>query len=100
MNDQERIHQKLDKIDDGVNELLQWKSALDERCNAHLKRTDELSKTVYKNPGGLEIEVRRLMNCKENIQRWRNFWLFILRSFLSAAIIGTVIFLLKIYKAI
>lgn len=100
MTDQER-DKILEEINKNVNELLIWKSALDVRCEGHRKDTTEVRATVYGNPGstsGLQFEVTRLVNGGKNRSRWRDFWVFVLRSCLVAAIIGIGICLLRLFK--
>jgi len=100
MNDEERDKTLL-KIDSNIDELMIWKSALDERCDAHRKQTAEVRRTVYGNPGsanGLQFEVSRLSNCKKSLTKLREFWVFILKILLITGIISVVTWLFRIYK--
>jgi len=74
----------LSQIDHKVDELLQWRSALDERCTSHRELTNEVRRTVYGNPGkanGLQFTVSRLNS-------GRKFWSYILRGLILATIIA------------
>ena len=98
--DENRLYEKLEQVDHKVDKLLQWKSAVDERCRAHRGLTDEMHRTLYSNPSGLEQEVARLVNCKTNISRWRDFFLFILKIVIASSIIGITAWLLQMYRSI
>jgi len=100
MNEQ-KIWQKLEQMDGKLDNLLQWRAAVDERCRAHHADTEEVRKTVYGNPGstnGLQFEVSRLMNCKKETRRWKDFWIFVLRSLVIFGIIGIIMWLMGLYK--
>jgi len=99
MADFEQVVTKLDIINDKVDELLQWKAAMDERCFAHRQQTDELRNVVFSNPG-LKSKVERLWNGRANITKWRDFWLHVLRVLITTAIIGAVGWLLIVFKNI
>jgi len=100
MNDQERDTLLL-QINSKVDTLLQWKSTVDERCEAHRKQTNEVRKTVYGNPGhadGLQFAVSRLTNSGKRAIKFREFWIFILKILLISGIISVVTWLFQIYK--
>lgn len=83
----------LSQIDGKVDKLLQWKSALDERCSAHRELTDEARQTIYGNPGksdGLQFDVSRLVNCKVAISRRKQFWSYVLRAVIIVLIVGLI----------
>jgi hypothetical protein len=84
----------LTQIDGKVDELLQWKATLDERCSGHRNLTDEVRQTIYGNPGksdGLQFDVSRLTN-------GRKFWSYIYRGGILAALISFGAFLLTYLK--
>ena len=97
MTDQER-DRILVQIDDKVDKLLQWKSALDVRCEERRRNIGSLQETLYANPHGLVKQVQMLVNCKTNINKWKDFWFFILRQALVAGIIGVTICLFKLFR--
>jgi len=101
MNGNEEIYKKLEQIDSKVDDLLQWRAALDERCKAHQGQTSEVRRTVYGNPGGadgLQFDIKSLLNCKKRISRWRDFWLFFLRALAIGGIIGLMQLLISLVK--
>ena len=96
--DEVRLWDKLDKMDEKLDGVAKWQGAMDERCQAHRTQTDEIRSTLYSNPHGLVEQVGKLVSCKTNISRWRDFLIFILRYLLAAGIIGLAAWLLAIYK--
>ena len=101
MEHSKEIHDKVGEIDNKISKLLQWCSAMDERCLSHRKETDEVRRTVYGNPSktnGLQFQVDRLLKCKNEINKWREYGFFLLKVLSASAIIAVVTFLLKLYK--
>lgn len=102
MADLEGIHNTLTSVDTKLDDLLQWKAAMDERCESHREQTKEVREILFGNPGsdksGLKTNVERLMNYKKNISRWRDFWMYILKVVLATAILSVAGWLLLIYK--
>jgi len=104
MNDQER-DKILEKIDSNVSELMIWKSALDVRCKVHRDATNSLQKEIYGNPYGVKHlvsenakQIEKLVNCKTNIRRWRDFFIIILRYLVIAGIMGFAAWVIKVFK--
>ena len=84
----------LTQIDNNIRELLQWRSALDERCGNHRILTDEVRATIYGNPGkadGLQFTVSHLTNSKEISTKRKQFWAFVLRSVIIAFIVSLIL---------
>lgn len=97
MADFEKMERTIDAIAGKVDELLVWQGRMEERCTSHRIQTDELRKTVFDNPG-LKLKVQTLWNCKQNITKWREFWMIILRYLIIAVIISVCGFLFVMYK--
>jgi hypothetical protein len=94
MSDTELLKEMNGKLDD----LLIWRGGLDERCKAHREQTDEVRDVLFANPTGLKSKVERLWNGKTGASRWKDFWMFILRSAIIFGILGIVGWLLLLYK--
>lgn len=95
--DGEKIYEKLDAIDSKVDALLLWKV---EHVESHklVERDLQDMRTIIFDDPNLKSKVERLWNCKKNITRWREFWLWILRYLILTGIIGLVTWLLMLYK--
>jgi len=99
--DGEKIYKKLEQIEDKLDNLQEWRAALDQRCLHHQSATNEARRTIYGNPGradGMQFKVERLWNHKKSISKFQDFWIFVLKMLLAAAIIGIVVWLLSIYQ--
>lgn len=94
----DQIYQAVQETNSKVNELVEWKAGMDERMSNLVEMTKGVRRTVYGNPNnGLVGKVQQLLNCKESSMSWRNFWLYILRVVIAAAILGVMGFLLVLY---
>jgi len=93
-----------EKVINKLDELLQWKAALDERCKAHREQTDDVRETLYGNPNGVVKKVNSLWNCKKSIQETQKLWkttlVYILSRLTVASIIALIGWLLLVYKVI
>lgn len=107
--DSERIYEKLETIDEKVSELLQWRSAVNERCMAHRKETDNLNKEVFGNPNGikkqvmeidkrLEIAEGKVSHSSEKETRKMDFFAYILQGLIVSGLLAFVVFMFKLYK--
>lgn len=99
--DEKRIYDKLNKIDAKIGKLMVWKATLDERCTAHRGETNEVRKTIYGNPGsadGVQFKVERLWQCKKNLTKFQEFWIYVLKILLITGIVSLVTWLMSIYK--
>ena len=94
----DRVIEANEKLD----VLLQWRAGLEERCKAHLEKTEEVRTVLFKNPGGLVQNVNTLLQCKNNLKsagdRWSGFWIGLLRTLATAAIIAVTAWLLSLYQ--
>ena len=94
----EEILKKLDEANDKLDLLLQWRAGLEERCKAHLEKTEEVRTVLFENPHGLVCRVDKLTQCKKSITEWREFWIYILKVVLAAAIISLAGWLFFVYS--
>lgn len=93
------ILEKVTSTDEKVDNLLQWKAKLDERCTTRGENLERLNKIIYGNPNnGLISKVQQLLNCKENIRNTRTFFLTILQKILTYGGIAIIVWLLWLYK--
>lgn len=99
-NFEKRVDATLQSIDRNVNKLLQWKAALDERCEAHRQQTNDVRKTLYGNPNGVIKKVNTLWDCKKYASKWKDFWMYVLKVVVAAGVIAVVGWLLLVYKVI
>jgi len=95
MSDQ--ILEKLNEISGKLDELLLWKAAHQESHKIINRDLDEVRDTLFENPG-LKSQVQTLINCKQNVSRWRNFWMDVLKFVVVAAIIAVLSWFLFLYK--
>jgi len=95
MSDQ--ILEKLNGMDTKLDELLLWKAAHRESHKIIDRDITEVRDTLFENPG-LKSQVQTLVNCKQNISRWRNFWMDVLKLVVVAAIIAVLSWFLFLYK--
>ena len=97
MADLDQIYAKLEDIDGKVDELLIWKAAHITQHKTISRDIDDVRETLYENPG-LKARVQTLWNGRKHTATWQDFWLFILRYLIAAAIVGITIWFLSIYK--
>lgn len=91
----------LKQIHKGIQELLEWKGALDERCEARGEKLSRVEQVLFGNPDpdkGLLARVQRLNGCKKSVTAWREFWLVVLQKVITWGIIAIIIFGLYLYK--
>ena len=91
----------LKEIYKGVKELLEWKSALDERCEARGEKLARFDQIIFGNPNpdnGLLARVQKLNNCKKSVTAWREFWLVVLQKIIVWGIIAIIAYGLYLYK--
>lgn len=99
-NFETEVKDSLNSMDGKLDELVTWKAALNERCKAHREQTDDMRETLYGNPNGIVKTVNNLWNFKKNASRWRDFWLYVLKIVVAAAVIASAGWLLAAYKVI
>ena len=95
MSDQ--VLEKLNKMDDKLDELLRWKAAHQESHKIIDRDIIEVRDTLFENPG-LKSQVQTLINCKQNISRWRNFWIDVLKFVTVAAIVAVLTWCMVLYQ--
>lgn len=95
MSDQ--ILEKLNEMNGKLDKLLQWKAAHEESHKSIDRDMGEVRDTLFDNPG-LKSQVQTLMNCKQNISRWRSFWMDVLKLVVVAAVVAVLSWFLFLYK--
>jgi len=91
------ILEKLDTIDSKLDELLIWKAGHDKKHESIDRDISEVREVLFDNPG-LKSNVEGLLRCKNNMSRWRDFWMYVMKVIIAAAIIAITAWLLKFYK--
>ena len=95
----EQIYTKLQAIDGKLDELVEWKGGLDERCLNRGKEIKTIQHILFGNPDdGLASKVQTLLNCKKGIKTRQVFFQGILRSLIVAGILALAAWLLYVYK--
>lgn len=94
------INAQTGRTDNNVNELLQWKAALDVRCEGHREQTTEVRETLYGNPNGVVKSVNSLLNSKKSASKWKDLWMYVLKIVIASGILALAGWLLLIYKVI
>ena len=98
------IKLQLDEVDGKCTELLKFKAVHTEAHKSLDGHVSAFKKTLYgdDNGTGLTYKVEKLLLCKDSLKsstdRWRSFWLGLLRVVLSAAIIAVTAWLLSLYQ--
>ena len=95
MSDQ--ILEKLGEMDGKLDELLTWKAVHKEEHRGINRDVTEIRETLFDNPG-LKSQVQTLVNCKQGMSRWRDFWMWVLRCLTVSGIVSLIVWLLLIYK--
>ena len=95
MSDQ--ILEKLGEMDSKLDDLLTWKAVHREEHKGINRDVTEIRDVLFENPG-LKSQVQTLVNCKQNMSRWRDFWLWVLRCLVVSGIIMLICWLMVIYK--
>ena len=88
---------KLNEMDPKLDELLMWKAAHEEGHKTIDRDITEIRDTLFENPG-LKSQMQTLMNCKQGISRWRDFWMGVLKVVIAAIIIMTFTWLMVLYQ--
>ena len=91
------IIKKLDKANEKLDTLLQWREGLEARCEAHRNQTDEVrTTTLFGNPG-LKSQVQTLMHGRS---RWRDFYLNTLTIVITTLVVSFVVWMLAIWRTV
>ena len=91
------ILDKLNEMDPKLDDLLTWKAVHKTEHKIINRDVTELRDTLFENPG-IKSQVQTLMNSRRNISMGRDFWMDVLRTVITAAIIGVLMWLMLIYK--
>jgi len=98
------IKEQLEEVDGKCSELLEFKAVHTEAHKALDARQAGFKKTLYgdDNGTGLTYKVEKLLQCKQTFktaaERRSGFWLGVLRTLITAAIIGVTAWLLSVYQ--
>ena len=109
MSEMQQVLDKLDGIErqgatmDGkIDELILWKAGLEERCQGHREKTEELRKEMFADEG-LKVKVQRLWNCKgelrDKVAMWQDFGMYVLKALVVAGLLAAIAIVLKVYKS-
>lgn len=88
---------KLNTMDTKLDELLLWKAAHEESHKTIDRDITEVRDTLFENPG-LKSQVQTLMNCKQGISRWTNFWMGVLKVVIAAIIVMVLTWFMVLYQ--
>ena len=93
----EAIIEKLEVMDDKLDELLTFKAVHKEEHKVIHRDVTEIRETLFENPG-LKSQVQTLMNGRRDISKGKEFWMGVLKTVVAAIIIAVIIWLMLIYK--
>ena len=88
---------KLGEMDVKLDDLLKWKAVHQESHKIIDRDITEVRETLFENPG-LKSQVQTLMNCKQGISRWRDFWMGVLKVVVAAGIIMIFTWFMLLYQ--
>lgn len=98
------VKDQLDGMEKNINELVKFKAVHIETHKVIEARQAGFKKTLYGDNGnkGLTYQVAALQAngqvSKKERQTWRNFWIGVLKTLTTAAIIAVTAWLLSVYK--
>jgi hypothetical protein len=102
MSEMQQVLDKLEAIDGKIDDMLQWRAGLEERCQGHREKTDELRKEMF-DAAGLKVKVQRLWNCKgalrDKVAMWQDFGMYVLKAIVVAGLLAVIAFGFKLYKS-
>jgi len=93
----EAVIEKLEVMDDKLDELLTFKAVHKEEHKVIHRDVTEIRETLFENPG-LKSQVQTLMNGRRDISKGKEFWMGVLKTVVAAIIIAVIIWLMLIYK--
>ena len=95
------IEEQNNSMTGKLDELLQWKSGVEERCKAHREKTDELRAEIFSEEG-IKSKVQRLWNCKgalrDKVALWQDFGMYVLKAVVVACLLAAIWFFMGLYK--
>lgn len=97
-----KINIKLDTIVSKLDNLAEWRAVHTSIHETIGRDLTEVRTEVYGNQGdsfGLKSKVQTLLNCKEDINKWTGFWMYILQAIIIAGVLGVVVWLLNVYSS-
>jgi hypothetical protein len=97
----EDIKEQMDEVDKKCDQLLEFRAVHTEVHKIIDSRQADFKKTLYgggDNGGGLTYKVDRLLQFSKTADKWSGFWIALLRTLATAAIIGVTAFLLAVYR--
>ena len=98
----QQVLDKLEAIEDKIDNLLQWKATIEERCQGHREKTDELRSEIY-SIDGLKVKVQKLWNCKgafrDKVAMWQDLGMYVLKAVVVFCLLAVIMFALKLYKS-
>jgi len=98
------IKLQLDEVDGKCGQLLEFKAVHTEAHKSLDGHVSAFKRTLYgdDNGTGLTYKVEKLLQCKQSIKsaedRRSGFWLGVLRTLITAAIIAVTAWLLSLYQ--
>ncbi len=97
----DQVFEKLESVENKINDFGRWQAGLDERCAAHREQTTEIRHTLFDGNGdapGIKSKVALLWACKKEVVKWKDFWFGIIRGVVTACIVGFILWVLVVYK--
>lgn len=97
-----QILQSLKEIDGKVDKLLLWKAGHDKEHETIARDINDFRGDLYGNPDpetGIKYQVQRLINCKNKITEWKQFWMAVLRALLVIFFASFCAWLLMLYRS-
>ena len=98
----ETIDDRLETIDGKLDSLVEWKAIHITQHETVGRDLTEVRMEMFGNPSeehsGLKSKVQTLLNCKEVINKWKSFWMYVLQALIISGILGIVVWLLKGYS--
>lgn len=90
---------KLNEMDGKLDKLLMWKAAHEEGHKTIDRDVNEVRETLYGNGNpGLKSQVQTLMNCKQGMSRWKDFWMGVLKVVFAALIVTVLMWFMLLYQ--
>jgi len=94
------IKVQLDDVEDKCDQLVEFRAVHTEAHKIIEGRQVEFKRTLYgsDNGGGLTYKVDRLLKSAKDADKWSGFWIGMLKTLVTAAIIAVTVWLLSVYK--
>lgn len=95
--DEKQVFEKLNGMDNKLDNLLQWKAVHQESHKIINRDLTEVRDTLFENPG-LKAQVQTLVNSSHHLFRWRNFWMGVLKLVTVAALVAVLMWFMVLYQ--